>query len=480
MKTIFYASVLPLLLLRPTPLPSQIPPDTILLQLRSEIPFAGQGLPQTVVQDKNNQPYCYIAAKEGGLRIFNIQDITAPVLEKTIAVAELAGEEVMNVWQEGTHLYLALGNFFNANDLHKPGLAIVNVSDPANAFVTDTWLWNIADRGCAFVTVSGAYAYLGAMSQGLIILDVADKDDIKFASQFVPDIHFPVQNPNDIQMPNARGMAVRDNTVFLCYDAGGLRVIDVSDKSSPAETGRYINQEALGKQQAYNNIILKDDTAFVAVDFCGMEILDISDADDISEISWWNPWDCQSLSNTWFNSPGHCNQIQFDDAKRLVFLSAGRSELSIVDVSDVIHPQQVGAYGSPTDNYFTWGVGLHGERIYLTYISSLWPFFSIWAGVKILEWNGVSEAEEPFKITSNCLYPNPFQSNFNLDFELEKSSEVHVEIADPQGRVVTVWKAGFYAPGKHTLHWEGNLAAGLYVVRLNTSQGRAIGKILQN
>src|SRR5690606_8267964 len=114
-----------------------------------------------------NQPYCYVAAKEGGLRIFNIQDVTAPVLVKTIAVAELAGEEAMNVWQEGTFLYLALGNFFNANEPHKPGLAIVDVSDPDNAFVTDTWLWDTADRGCAYVTLSGGYAYLGAMSQGL-------------------------------------------------------------------------------------------------------------------------------------------------------------------------------------------------------------------------------------------------------------------------------------------------------------------------
>lgn len=478
MKTIFQIRILSLILLQASALFAQTPVDTVILQLKSEIPFAGQGLPQTVVQDLTGKPYFYVAAKEGGLRVFKIDNIASPVLKKTISVADVGNQEVMNLWQEGNYLYLALGNFFS-NDPHKPGLAIVDVSEPENAAVTDVWESDVADRGSAFVTVSGSYAYLGAMSQGLIILNIANKNDIAFVSQYVPDIHFPTPNPNSIQMPNARGMAVRDNTVFLCYDAGGLRVIDVSDKSSPTETGRYINPDALGKQQAYNNIALQGDTAYLAVDFCGMEILDVSDTDNIAEIGWWNPWDCQSASNTWLNSPGHSNQIHFDVDHHLVFLSTGRSELNIVDVSDPAHPQQVGTYGTADDNYFTWGAALHNDRVYLTYISSLFPFFSIWAGVRILEWDavtGVGEAGEHIPVR---LYPNPFDSKFQIEFELKEAGELLAELLNAQGRVVGVLAGGDFAAGKHELVWEGAVPAGVYTLRLLAKQGATFLKVVK-
>jgi len=476
MKAIARAFVIALQLPLVSALPAQIP-DTVILQLKSEIPFAGLGLPQKVLQDQPGRPYCYIAAKEGGLRIYKTDDISNPVFKKNIPVGSLEGQEVMNIWQEGNYLYLALGNFFNGNS--KAGLAIVDVASPENAFVTDTWLQDTPDKGCAFVTVSGNYAYLGAMTQGLILLDVGNKNDISFVSQYIPDINFPVPNPNSIQMPNARGMAVRGNEVFLCYDAGGLRVIDVSDKWHPVETGRYINPDALGKQQAYNNIALNGDTAYVAVDFCGLEILDIADTGNIAPVSWWNPWDCQSPGNTWVNSPGHCNQIDFDAVGRFVFLSTGRSELNIVDVGDPLHPRQVGSYGSPTDNYFAWGVTQTGHRVYLAYISSLFPFFSIWAGVRILEWEKTTGVGEAPSVYSANVYPNPFSGQVNFEFSLNQKSELQIQIFDLQGNRVENVAGGVFEAGKHSLAAGVSLPAGMYLLRINAPSGTMSRKLVK-
>lgn len=477
MRTTLHIQILTLQLLWASGLFAQT--DTVTLQLKSEIPFATLGLPQKVLQDQLGRPYCYVAAKEGGLRIFNIQNVAAPVLVKTIPVADFLDEDLMNIWQEGNYLYLALGNFFNSGDPRKPGLAIVNISAPQNATVTDVWQWTTAGRGTSYVTVSGDYAYLGAMSQGLIILNVNNKSDISFVSQYIPDIHFPVQNPNSIQMPNARGMAVRGDEVFLCYDAGGLRVIDISDKSNPTEASRYINPDALGKQQAYNNIVLQGDTAFLAVDFCGLEILNISSPNNISEISWWNPWDCQSPTNTWLNSPGHANQLDYDAAHQLVFLSTGRSELNIVDVSNPALPQQVGSYGSPADNYFTWGATLHGNRVYLTYISSLFPFFSVWAGVRILEWDATTGVGEAGQLFAHPPYPNPFERGFHFEFELKKPDELLAELFDAQGKKVAMLASGSFAAGKHKITWQGNLQPGLYILRLTTPHGSSAQKVVR-
>jgi hypothetical protein len=382
----------------------------------------------------------------------------------------------MNIWQDGHFLYLALGNFFGGTN--PPGLAIVNIDDPENAVVADTWVADSPGRGCAFVTVSGDYAYLGAMSQGLIILNIQDYNNIGFVSQYVPDIHFPVQNPNSVQLPNARGMVVRGDAVWLCYDAGGLRVIDVSDKLHPSESSRYINTDALGKQQAYNNIVLDGDTAYVAIDFCGLEILNISNAESISEIAWWNPWDCQSPNNTWLNSPGHSNQIELDVEKRLVFLSTGRSELNIVDVSQPEQPRQVGSYGSPTDNYFTWGASIHNDRVFLTYISSFFPFFSIWSGVKILEWDAVTGVPDVQQPLTARLYPNPFRNSLHMEFNMDRPGFLWLEMLDVQGKQVAGRVYDHVSAGWQTMEWQVELPPGCYFVRISTLSGSELQKVV--
>src|SRR5205085_7057044 len=109
--------------------------------------------------------------------------------------------------------------------------------------------------GSGIVKVEGNYAYLGAMTHGLVILDVTDKNNIQFASRFVPSIYYPDANPTP-SFYNARGMEVKNDIVYLCYDAGGLRIINVQDKLNPVETGRYSNPVMNGLPRAYNNIIL--------------------------------------------------------------------------------------------------------------------------------------------------------------------------------------------------------------------------------
>ncbi|MBK7938534.1 MAG: hypothetical protein IPJ82_16270 [Lewinellaceae bacterium] len=56
--------------------------DTVVLSVKSEINFAGLGLPQKVLQDQLGRPYCYVAAKEGGLRIYGIDEISRLFLKK--------------------------------------------------------------------------------------------------------------------------------------------------------------------------------------------------------------------------------------------------------------------------------------------------------------------------------------------------------------------------------------------------------------
>lgn len=457
---------------------AQSPSLNFLLKSEFAVPFPAT--PQAVVPDAQGKPYFYLAAKAGGLRVYNIENETAPVLTKTVSIAQLNNLEVMNAAQRGPLLYLALGNFFGEQNLQAPGLAIVDVGDPANPVVRDVWDTGVILQGSGSVTVEGNYAYLCAMKQGMIILHIANPDSIQFVSEIEPDKNFPLPNPDAVHEPRARGVVLRDDVAFLCYDAGGLRVINVADKTQPFETGRYINPTPFvpaEKQQAFNNIVLDGGKAYIAVDYCGMEILDISDTANISSLGWWNPWECQSISNLWLGSPGHTNQIAFDGTRQLVFLASGQSELSVVDVSTPTQPMLAGGYGNVDNGIGTWGMALDGGRVYLAYIATVFPFASNWAGVKILNWSVSSATSEAEVFLNKNVRPNPFGAEFILDFELEKAMDLQAKLLDSQGRLVAEWPEQVYEAGKNRLHWQGQIHAGFYFLQLLSEDGGVILKV---
>lgn len=382
-------------------------PRDLHIEFHSDIPSTCAQMTVTMMHDILGQPYLYVAQKEGGLKIYDINSINMPVLMRAITIDQFDSLHVMNLTQSGNYLYLALGNHFGTSS-QAAGVAIVDISTPSNAVVTAFWKNTQPDGGAGIVAVEGNYAYLGAMKYGLITLDISNKQQIKFVSQFIPDLAYPDAKP-DTSKYNARGMVVKNDIVYLCFDAGGLRIINVADKTHPKETGRYSNPAVTGRPRAYNNIVVDDSLAYIAVDYCGMEILNVSDAANIKLTSWWNPWNCtEGTGLNWFGSAGHANEICFNKECKLIFLSTGKSDMYAVDVSDPSHPDSTGIYGGTSNNLGTWGINFFQNQIYLSYICAVIPFASNWTGVKILKYNNqcnnnvVSFSEQDIH-----LYPNP-------------------------------------------------------------------------
>ncbi len=432
--------------------------DTLGLELQWE-KQTFPALPQSLVVDEQNRPYLYLAAKSGGLRIWEDHGNELPDEINTITPDQLEDLEVMHLSQEGNLLFLALGNFFGSTQQHA-GLGIVDISDPVNPQVMDVWKVDTLVKGSAIVIVEGDYAYLGAMNMGLIVLDISNPQAIQWLTTYQPDINFPEENPGDVQYPNARGMDIRDNLLYLCYDAGGIRVIDISNPAQPSEYGRYINEAVLGKQQAYNNILLNGNLAYVAVDYCGLEILDISQPDSIYQVGWWNPWNCENPFNLWINSAGHVNQLAYDAVHQQVFLSSGGSELSIVDVSQPDQPGLCSSYGTSGNQLGTWGVTLDEDRLFLTYINTIIPFIGTWSGVKMLALDQMSTATEEVVFQEPLqqfrVSPNPFQESVQLDFALLRPQSTTLSIYNATGKIVWHQSRALLSPGAHQFHWNGN------------------------
>jgi len=405
---------------------------TMNMKFEADITSNCTAMVMTMVHDKRaNMPYLYVANKEAGLKIYNITTVAAPNLSATIPISSIGNLEVMNISQSGNYLYLALGNTFTNSQ--QAGMAIIDITTPTTPLVKDFFIVPSSGSGAGIVKVEGNYAYLGAMKSGLVILDITDKSNIVFVSKILPDINWPVNNPN-ANLYNARGMEVKNSIVYLCFDAGGIRIINCTNKSTPKETGRFANTalyQPLNLPRAYNNIVIDDTLAYVAVDYCGMEVLRIKDTSNIKLHSWWNPYNCPN--NNWFSSPVHANEIYFNKSCKYAFLSTGKSDLMVVNLTNPAQPDSCNFYGGVNNNIGTWGVSSYGNQIYLSYVCSAVPFQSNFTGVKILTYTPCANGMNTTKKNEFSISPNPANCYLRIENDYWQWNEEY-EIVDLMGK----------------------------------------------
>lgn len=338
-------------------------------------------LPQGLLVDQQGRAVLYVALKQGGLQVCDLAEPTkAPKVLAHVERSSFEGLDVMAIAQQKDVLFLALGDFFNANGADA-GLAMVSVANPRRPKVLALWKSPAKWQGAAAVLVHDRYVYLGAMSHGIAIFEVREQS-LKHLTTYLPDVDFPLAKPTKVQHPNARGFALQGSTLYVAYDAGGLRTLDITNPAKPVPLGRYVNTAMGKKQQAFNNIALAGQTAYVAVDYAGLEVLDIRDPKNIKPIAWWNPWEAHTLQNIWLNSAGHTNQIVYDAKTRQVFLSAGDRELLVLDVANPRQPLWTDYYGEPKDKLGAWGLAVGPKQVYLAYIHAVVPFQGTWSGIK--------------------------------------------------------------------------------------------------
>lgn len=389
----------------------------------------------TMMHDQMGRDYLYVANKDLGLTVYDISDYGNPLgVDTLLSNVYLDSLDVMNVEQDGNYLFLSLGSTFTNGE--KGGVAIVDVTNPTNVQLTDLKITTPESNGTGIIKVEGNYAYVGAMSQGVIMYDVTDKSNITFVGQFIPDITFPSSNNPNPDLYNARGMEVRNGIVYLCYDAGGLRILDCTNPSNPVELGAYANQtlyDPFNLPRAYNNIVLEDTLAYVAIDYCGLEVLNIADPENIELVGWWNPYGCPN--NNWFSSPVHTNELYYNEDCKKLFVSTGKSDMMVLDMTNPLQPDSCGYFGGVSNSIGTWGVNGYMDQIYLSYICAVIPFSSNWTGVKLLNYEpcdvGLSEAEK----MDWEVYPNPATTHVNID-GVEEMKDMKFNIYNVAGQLV--------------------------------------------
>ena len=69
----------------------------------------------------------------------------------------------------------------------------------------------------------------------------------------------------------------------------------------------------------------------------------------------------------------------------------------------------------------------------------------------------------------NC-YPNPFNPSTTVNFTLESSLPITLDVYDISGRYIANLAAGFFEAGRHSIEWHASgISSGIYFIRLSAS-----------
>lgn len=419
----------------------------------------------TPEKDKLHRPYVYLAEVGGGLKIYDVTPSATPTVVTTIPTTVFDTLSVINLYQDSIWLYISLGTIWDTTEF--TGMAIVDVSNPATPVLLDTFIYQGPPRGAGAVVTRGNYAYLCGQENGLIILDISNKSNIQFVSELPFDNSFPHNPQGVVTMYNARGIDLKGNYAYVCYDKGGLRVVDISNVNNPVQVSQYCNPDLVNMATAYNNVVINDTLAYVAIDYYGMEVLNISDPMNVTMVAHWHPSTWAPPTNnytTWANSKGHANEIAYDANCSKVYLAAGRSDAVSVDVSDPFNPQTCEIFGSDSDAYGTWGLDFFDNKLYIAYIwSTVFPPFSNYTGFKELLVSCTSASIKEITSSSNIiLYPNPARELLYIEIP-EEMQGGSVAVFDVHGRKIY---SSDISGTKQKMELN-DLAGGMYFVRLS-------------
>jgi hypothetical protein len=448
--------------------------DTVIFTPKGKFNFIWTYSGYTPLIDRLGRPYVYLATKELGLVTFNISNTMNPVPVDTQTVASLGGLKVTGVAQDNYYLLVSLGDFENTTNA---GLAIFDVSNPVTPILLDRWDSAAFNNGTSTVIWQGNYAYLGAMTKGVLILDISDKHNIHFVSQIIPDTTFG----NQTFVYHSRGLYLSGDTLLVADDNGGLRIMNVSDKYNPVEIGKYLNNSISSIAAAYYNHVFRiGNIAWCAMDFCGFEAVNVSNPSLMTGVSWLNPWNCTNVPppfGSWNGSDGHTNEIAYAAPQNVLMFSGGDSQLLAIDPADPAQPRIMGAWGPPNDSVGTWGVDVYGNLVALANVHTLgFPFVSTIGGLQLLNWNLIlsinDRVDKQYQLN---IFPNPASEKFTIDLSVYGNDEYIVEVSNVLGRIVSKSEI---TNSESEVRFD-NITSGIYFVQLiKGNKTIATGKLL--
>lgn len=278
--------------------------------------------------------------------------LIAPDIEALSLVNQIGGS-VFATAKLGDYVYVGMG----------PRLLIVDVQDPAQPVVLGQTevLSGVVSR----IQIAGNYAYLG-VDGGVSIVDASNPAAPTQVSFY--------DTPGAVY-----GIAISDTLAYIAegrvwdgsqFQGGGLRILDVSNPTTPSQTG-YLDTDAyaFGVSLRGNYAYLSNGSGVP-----GIIVVDISNPALPTQVNFFDtyvpPWgtfvsgeylyvSAQSLgigiyslanpqnpiSVTYFSTPGNAYDMTVNDDR--AYVSQSTAGLSILDMTNPVSPALLGVYDLP-------------------------------------------------------------------------------------------------------------------------------------
>jgi hypothetical protein len=305
------------------------------------------------------------------LLIMDVSDPIQPVPISSLAIPRFTFAPVVGVVAADGYAYVAAG---------MGGLRIIDVSDPANAFEVGAWE---AAQGAANgrqVEVRGHLAFLADGTSGLVVLDVSDpraprevasygaagglvdvavEGDYAYLAAYdslvaldVSDATAPALVATQPVLSNAEDLAARDG---FAYVAGGenLWTVDVSDATAPTLVGsRTFTHEILGlaltRVKAANYLLVADGDCRDNQCVGSLSVVDVTDAMHPTPVGSYQP------------PVGY--GVSVAAKAGTAYLAARDAGLVVLDLARPDQPRKIGALQTAG---FAMDVTLQGDYVYV-------------------------------------------------------------------------------------------------------------------
>ncbi len=234
-----------------------------------------------------------------GIHAYDLETVLDPPEISTVGAPDV----VTGVVYSSNMLYMAV---------YSKGLMIVDVTDAAAP--VQKGFFEISGK-CVAVQVAGKFAYVADESNGLKIIDVSDP-----------------ASPTESGMVKLAGIKSITVSGDLVYASNGDDVF-ILDVSNPSSAGFKGMMQTPGQALS---VAVSGSYAYVADGYKGLRIMDVSDPSSPKEVGFIQPTDCVGVAV---------------NGSLLYYLSKW-SYVRIIDVSDLKTPKELGDYYSGENRYY--------------------------------------------------------------------------------------------------------------------------------
>ncbi|OGV51773.1 MAG: hypothetical protein A2X49_14250 [Lentisphaerae bacterium GWF2_52_8] len=200
-------------------------------------------------------------------------------------------------------------------------LSVIDAGNPSELkLLSELLLDESPMKGPQGVAVQGNYAFLACRTAGLKVVDISNATSPKTVGS--------CQTTGF-----ARGVALKEHFAYMADDTKGITVIDIANPSKPVKTRTYpIDCGTAAKLRINENIL------FLANGFTPLESYSMSDGGKLEHIG-----ALRALRNMQYYGT-YCYDLALDGANpaKYAYLAAGESGVVSVDISDPKKPRLLG------------------------------------------------------------------------------------------------------------------------------------------